>query len=658
MSQKLALIIGNSEYEDTKLLRLKTPGVDVSNLAELLRAPDIGGFNEVTPLINQTSAMIRRAIARLFAEKSPEDLLLLFFSGHGIRDDNGDLHLAVRDTESNLLSATAIPAAFITAEMDRSRSRRQILILDCCHSGAFARGTKGTSGLSVGTAAAFQGTGYGRVVLTASDSTQYAWEGDQVIGQAENSVFTHYLVQGLKTGKADTDADGRITLDELYDYVYEQVVNKTPKQTPGKWAYKQQGEIVIARNPRPVVKPAELPAELLNAIESPLSSVREGVVRELDRLLHGNHKGLALAAYLALERLKDDDSRRVSVAATAILTIYAETQRAAGEKIESARVKVGPSTEYLLKEEVERRRRTLEKTAAEQQAKAEAERKAKVDTKRPVINNTETAHIAPEKAAAEQQTTEKVKAEPIVGERTLARPVKTIAWWLLGLSILFALLTFGVGIGIIGIGIGIIGIVGSIGMLKRRKWGRHVGLIFTLLLEVAGLAGAVAIVSNLSINSVSSGQEFDFWIGAVAALVSLSIGIILSSRLCHESVVLGLGANVKRPAGILPIAIPMLLTVFGTIPALGLLRNRNRGRRGMMVFLGLFMFASIIGAIGAGSAMRRGYYSSFYNSYNYMPNDWGRAIAIIAAIVVVIWCGIAFFYLRSSRVKIWFQNGA
>jgi hypothetical protein len=37
------------------------------------------------------------------------------------------------------------------------------------------------------------------VVLTATDSTQYAWEGDEVIGEAENSVYTHYLVQGLGT---------------------------------------------------------------------------------------------------------------------------------------------------------------------------------------------------------------------------------------------------------------------------------------------------------------------------------------------------------------------------------------------------------------------------------------------------------------------------
>src|SRR5438045_3250879 len=146
--------------------------------------------------------------------------------------------------------------------MDRSRSKRQVLILDCCHSGSFAQGSKAMTGESVGTKSAFEGTGYGRVVLTATDATQYAWEGDEVIGEAQNSVFTRYLLQGLRSGEADTDQDGQITLDEIYDYVYDKVVNVTPKQTPGKWSYKQQGEIVLAQNPQPVAKPAALPDDL------------------------------------------------------------------------------------------------------------------------------------------------------------------------------------------------------------------------------------------------------------------------------------------------------------------------------------------------------------------------------------------------------------
>jgi len=247
MGQRLALIIGNSLYSDTTLSRLLTPDVDVGALGEILLDGEIGGFDDVNVLVNMSSTIIRRAIASFYAKRSREDLLLLYFSGHGVLDDQGLLYLAVRDTDSKLLRGTAISANFITEEMNNSRSQRQVLILDCCHSGAFARGTKGAPGSSVGTATAFEGNGYGRVVLTASDATQYAWEGDQVIGDAENSLFTHFVLEGIKSGAADANRDGQITVDELYDYVYENVIRQTPRQTPGKWSYKEQGQIVIAR---------------------------------------------------------------------------------------------------------------------------------------------------------------------------------------------------------------------------------------------------------------------------------------------------------------------------------------------------------------------------------------------------------------------------
>ena len=268
MAQKLALLIGNSRYEDKTLTKLQTPDVDVEALARVLRDPVIGGFDEVTSLIDQSADTLRREIARFLGHKKRDDLLVLYFTGHGVLDDEGQLYLAVHDTEHDLVSASAIPASFVTSEMNRSRSRSQVLILDCCHSGAFARGAKGQSvqpGAKVGTATAFEGSGYGRVVLTASDATQYAWEGERVIGEAEHSLFTHYLVQGLESGQADIDGDGEVTVNELYTYVYEQVVNQTAKQTPGKWAYRQQGEIVIARNPKPTIPEAELSAGLQQA---------------------------------------------------------------------------------------------------------------------------------------------------------------------------------------------------------------------------------------------------------------------------------------------------------------------------------------------------------------------------------------------------------
>jgi formylglycine-generating enzyme required for sulfatase activity/uncharacterized caspase-like protein len=322
--RKLALIIGNSEYEDTGLAQLVTPGADASELAQVLRDPAIGNFDEVTPLINQPVATLQRTISRFYANKNRDDVLLLYFSGHGVLDDRGQLYLAVKDTERNLLRGTAIGAAFIADEMDRSYSRRQVLILDCCHSGAFARGSKGAPGLSVGTAAAFEGTGYARVVMTATDSMQYAWEGDQVIGEADKSIFTHALVEGLQTGAADANTDGWITLDELYDYVHDQVVTRTPKQTPAMWTYKQQESFVIARNPYPVTKPAELPTELQTAIKSNSVWMRAGAVQELDRMLNGNDPELACVAYGMLTTLSSDDSRRVSEAAATSLRTYVD----------------------------------------------------------------------------------------------------------------------------------------------------------------------------------------------------------------------------------------------------------------------------------------------------------------------------------------------
>lgn len=257
MPRKIALLIGNNEYSDSHLSQLLAPEVDIQAIQRILLDPEIGAFDEVLPLHNERADVARIAIARLFARKQREDLLLLYFSGHGVLDEHGRLYLALRDTERDLLSATALPASFITDEMDRSYSRRQVLILDCCHSGAFERGTKGSLGASVGTANAFEGSGYGRAVLTATDSTQYAWEGEHILAShTENSVFTHFLVEGLETGRADVDLDGLVTIDDLFSYVYQEVVKQNPKQTPGKWTYKQQGGIVIAQNPYPTSKPA------------------------------------------------------------------------------------------------------------------------------------------------------------------------------------------------------------------------------------------------------------------------------------------------------------------------------------------------------------------------------------------------------------------
>ena len=131
-------------------------------------------------------------------------------------------------------------------------------------------------------------------------------------------MFTAALVEGLATGDADRDQDGWVSLDELYDYVFDQVRERNPHQTPSR-DVEMQGDLFIARRSRPVSTPAPLPPELRLAVDSPLAGVRAGAVQELARVLRGGHAGLALGARLALEDLTRDDSRQVAAAAEAAL---------------------------------------------------------------------------------------------------------------------------------------------------------------------------------------------------------------------------------------------------------------------------------------------------------------------------------------------------
>ncbi len=337
MSGKFALIIGNTEYADPGLAQLTAPGKDTEDFARVLKDQEIGAFDDVNILLNQPEPVVRGAIDEFFDQKKPDDLLVLYFSGHGVRDELGALFLAVKNTIRSRLRSTAVKSDYIREVMDQSRSKRQVLILDCCNSGAFSQGTKAATGVSIGTASAFEG-GYGRIILTASDSTQFAWEGDKVIGETDNSLFTHYLVEGLE-GEADLDGDGRITVDELYDYAYEKVKLATPKQTPSKFSSKQQGEIVLRQSMRVEdMKPVLLPTPLLDSIENPFSDVRLGAVQQLIKLLNGKNLGLAHSAREALEQIaEEDDSRQVQRAAAQALVSVREVEQVQVQKAEPKR---------------------------------------------------------------------------------------------------------------------------------------------------------------------------------------------------------------------------------------------------------------------------------------------------------------------------------
>ncbi len=318
-----ALIVASDAYTDPGLRRLRAPASDARALAAVLRDPKIGGF-EVRTLLNEPAHEVNLAVEEFFADRRPDDLLLLHFSCHGVKDEGGELFFAAANTRLRRLGATAVAAEFVNRRMSRSRSRRVVLLLDCCYAGAFERGMTARAGAGVAIQEQFGGRG--RAVITASSAMEYAFEGDELADTQElqPSVFTSALVEGLETGDADRDQDGMVALDELYDYIHDKVQAATPNQTPGKWTFGVQGDLYIARRARPVTTPAPLPSELQQAIDHPLAAVRAGAVQELARLLESRHAGLALAGRLALQRLTEDDSRTVSAAATAALATQAQ----------------------------------------------------------------------------------------------------------------------------------------------------------------------------------------------------------------------------------------------------------------------------------------------------------------------------------------------
>jgi Caspase domain len=98
---KVALLIGVGEYGNG-LSSLTSAPKDVEAIHEVLENPAIGGFDQVTSLINPERQAMEEAIYTLFANRKKDDLLLLFFSGHGVKDDSGNLYLAAHNTRKDV----------------------------------------------------------------------------------------------------------------------------------------------------------------------------------------------------------------------------------------------------------------------------------------------------------------------------------------------------------------------------------------------------------------------------------------------------------------------------------------------------------------------------------------------------------------------------
>jgi formylglycine-generating enzyme required for sulfatase activity len=310
MAKRYALLIGASAYGDPRLRRLQAPAADVESLAAALRDSDIAGFDHVLPLVEPSKGAAIEAVDELFADKARDDLVLLYFSGHGIRDDHGRLFFALGGTRYDRPRGTGISASELKHFLDDCRSRRQVLILDCCHAGAFMESQKDATAAPALTEETFEVRGYGREILAATNATAYAFEGEEAKGDGTSrqlGKFTRFLVEGLRTGAGVEERD-EITVGDLFEHARRRLAVEEPRMRPQHWRERGEAPLVIARNPQ--ARP-RLPAELLAALDDRGDWLkRRGAVDWLDEILKGGDARLRAAAVAELRRREPDEEHR------------------------------------------------------------------------------------------------------------------------------------------------------------------------------------------------------------------------------------------------------------------------------------------------------------------------------------------------------------
>jgi len=314
--RRLALVVATASYRDAGLRQLRAPARDAADLGELLADPAVGGF-AVTTVLDRSAQQIRLAVEEFLADRRPDDLVVVYLSCHGLIDARRRLYFAARDTMKNRLASTGVEAEWLLNQLEDCRARRQVVILDCCFSGAFGERAKGTDDL--GLDSRFHGQGRGRVVLTASRGTEYSFEGEPLADAVQpGSVFTNALVAGIRSGDADRDHDGYISVDDAYEYAFDRLRDAAVAQTPQRSVYQAEGKILLARSPAGLpVEAVTLPESLRSALDSPHPAVRLGGVTALGELL--DDPMLAAQARKTLEDVAANDVPQVALAAKAHL---------------------------------------------------------------------------------------------------------------------------------------------------------------------------------------------------------------------------------------------------------------------------------------------------------------------------------------------------
>ena len=196
-----ALVVGVNTYNYEYLDNLSAPARDAEAVAQLLekygdfkvtRLPSVKDKQNDTIKVGQKTKVnltqLEEAIVQLFKPdgKAP-DMALLYFSGHGLRKNQGiqEGFLATSDVNPDI-GNWGIRLKWLRELLQESEVKQQIIILDCCYSGELLNFTEADSG--------DRGQGKGRCFIAASRSFEVAHEEID----HEHSIFTSALLEELE----------------------------------------------------------------------------------------------------------------------------------------------------------------------------------------------------------------------------------------------------------------------------------------------------------------------------------------------------------------------------------------------------------------------------------------------------------------------------
>ena len=239
MNNANALVIGIANYQHINRLP-PTILKDAQDIRDLLVDPDHCGYplDNVQLLLDgqTTRSALRHALAGLADRSNEDSTVFIYISSHGGRVESaphtGEYLLPVDAdyTSGESLSRTAISGDEFTEALLNIPARKVVVVFDCCHAGGIGQPKEATAPtLKVGFSESYYDAlkqGRGRVILASSRSTEYSY----VLPNAENSLFTQHLLQGLRGGIPSED--GLIRIFDLFEYLQPRVTGDQPNQHP------------------------------------------------------------------------------------------------------------------------------------------------------------------------------------------------------------------------------------------------------------------------------------------------------------------------------------------------------------------------------------------------------------------------------------------